>query len=144
MYQKIKKYTPKLKSLTDVRVLGLIAFGIIALLVTWSGVKVAQTNYELAKKISVAEQRNEIAKLENENQKLKNSYYDTSLFLELSARRQFGKAAADEKLYIVPQDVAMKNTIDSSGSAKTDEQITSVSQSRFINNFNKWIDFLTK
>ena len=67
MLTKIQKYKDKLKILQDVRALGLVAFGIVALLVTWSGVKVAQTNYELAKKISVARQRNDIALLENEN-----------------------------------------------------------------------------
>ncbi len=98
----------KFQAITDTRVLGLLAFGVVAVLVTWSGIKVVQTNYELEKKISVNKQRNDVEQLENQNLKLKNKYYESSQYLELSARRQFGKAAPGEKLYTVPQAVALQ------------------------------------
>ncbi len=143
MLTKIKKIVPKLRILQDVRALGLIGFGIVTLLVTWSGVKVAQTNYELAKKISVARQRNDIASLENQNLKLKNKYYETNQFLELSARRQFGRAQPGEKLYVVPEEVALRRTVDlptqSSKILKEQAQKT-----KFNQNIDKWIDFLSK
>jgi cell division protein FtsB len=143
MLTKIKKILPKLKILQDVRVLGLIAFGIVALLVTWSGVKVAQTNYELAKKISVARQRNDIARLENDNLRLKNKYYETNQFLELAARRQFGRAQPGEKLYIVPEQSALKRTIDMPlQTSKIPKE--PVKKSRFQQNIDKWIDFLSQ
>lgn len=143
MLTKIKKIVPKLRILQDVRALGLIGFGIVTLLVTWSGVKVAQTNYELAKKISVARQRNDIASLENQNLKLKNKYYETNQFLELSARRQFGRAQPGEKLYVVPEEVALRRTVDlpAQSSKILKEQ---AQKPKFNQNIDKWIDFLSK
>ena len=90
----------------------LAGFGVVALLVTWSGIKVAQNNYDLGKKVSVIQQRNDVASLENQNLKLKNKYYESNEFLELAARRQFGRAAAGEKMYIVPSDVSLKSTVE--------------------------------
>lgn len=142
MIDKLKNYSkhPSLGVLADTRALGLIAFGIIALLVSWSGVKSIQTNYELQKQISEASQQNDVAKLENTNLKLRNEYYKTDQFLELAARRQFGKAAPGETLYIVPKSVALANTIDvpTEKTPKTKK----VGQKPFYQeNFEAWVDF---
>lgn len=131
----------KLKSLSDVRVLMLLAFGVVALLVTWSGVKVVQTNYELDKKISVARQKNEVKRLENENQKLKNTYYQSPQYLELAARRQFGKALPGERLYVVPESVALSKTIE----LPQNEKIAANAEkpkSKPRANFEAWMNFL--
>lgn len=131
----------KAKLLSDPRNLGLIAFGTVALLVTWSGVKVVQTNFELDKKISVAKQRNQIANLENENLKLKNAYYESDQFMELASRRQFGKAAPGEQLYIVPEEVALANTVDMpAGPSKVEE--TPDLKPKYQQNFDAWSKFL--
>src|SRR5690606_14522893 len=100
------------KSLGDVRNIGLIVFGIIAVLVTWSGIKVVQTNYDLQKRIATMQQQNDIKKLENSNLELKNRYYETDQYLELAARRQYNKALPGEKLLIVPKSVALAHTVD--------------------------------
>lgn len=143
MLTKIQKHIDKLKILQDVRVLGLIGFGIVVLLVTWSGVKVAQTNYELAKKISVARQRNDIARLENENLKLKNKYYETNQFLELAARRQFGRALPGEQLYVIPKEVALAKTVDMPNQSESVSKSEKL-KSKFFQNIDKWLDFLSK
>lgn len=96
-----------IKSLSDLRVVGQVFFAVIVLLISWSGVKAIQANYELQKKIVRLEQEVEISKLENDNLKLGNKYLETDEFLELAARRQFGKAAPGETLYIVPKKVAL-------------------------------------
>lgn len=141
MNQKKNSALDKLKMLQDTRVLGLLAFGAVALLVTWSGIKVVQTNYELEKKIAVAKQRNAVRQLENQNMKLKNQYYDSSQYLELSARRQFGKAAAGETLYTVPESVALAKTIEpEKGQAATTIQIDN--RTKVQKNFDDWMDFL--
>ncbi len=113
MLEKIKTYLghPSMHTLSDTRVLGLLAFGVIALLVTWSGVKSIQTNYDLQKQISQLTQETGVQKLENSNLKLRNEYYKTDTFLELAARRQFGKAAPGETVYIVPKKVALANSV---------------------------------
>lgn len=108
MLNKLKKYNWQI--LTDTRVLGLIAFGIIAVLVTWSGVKSIQTNYDLQKQISKLNQENNVKRLENTNLELRNEYYKSDQFLELAARRQFGKAAPGETLINVPKNVALSYT----------------------------------
>lgn len=96
-----------IKSLSDLRVVGQVFFAIIVLLISWSGVKAIQANYELQKKIVRLQQEVEISQLENENLKLENKYLETNEFLELAARRQFGRAAPGETLYIVPKRVAL-------------------------------------
>lgn len=96
-----------IKSLSDLRVVGQVFFAVIVLLISWSGVKAIQANYELQKKITRLEQEVEISRLVNENLKLENKYLETDEFLELAARRQFGKAAPGETLYIVPKRVAL-------------------------------------
>lgn len=140
MNKNIKTILGYYKMLSDTRVLGLLAFGVVSLLVTWSSVKVVQLNYELDKKIAVAKQRNEVKRLQNENLKLKNTYYQTNQFLELSSRRQFGKAAAGEKLYIVPESAALARTV-----APPQQQATNTKsdqQSKFRQNINAWAKFL--
>lgn len=131
----------RIKLLSDPRNVGLIAFGIVALLVTWSGVKTVQTNFELDKKISIAKQRNDIARLENENLKLKNTYYESDQFLELAARRQFGKAAPGEQLYLVPEEVAMARTVDMPTDEKGSEPAPAP-KPKYQQNFEAWSEFL--
>lgn len=131
---------PYAQALNDTRVLGLLVFGVIALLVSWSGVKSIQTNYELQKQISGLTQENDVRKLANSNLKLRNEYYKTDQFLELAARRQFGKAAPGEKVYIVPKTVALANTIDiPEDNAKP---VTSVdNRPTYQKNLESWFNF---
>lgn len=131
----------KLSILTDTRALSLLAFGVVALLVTWSGIKVVQTNYELEKKISVARQENAIAELENANLKLKNKYYESAQYLELTTRRQFGKAAPGEKLYTVPASVALAKTVESRPKEQTAIEQAS-NKPKYQQNFDDWMEFL--
>lgn len=131
----------KLRLFSDTRVLGLMAFGVVALLVTWSGIKVVQTNYELEKKISVARQQNAIAQLEADNLRLKNKYYESNQYLELTTRRQFGKAAPGEKLYTVPESVALSKTVESKAVQESAAQ-QAVSKPKYQQNFDDWMKFL--
>lgn len=103
------KITKILHALTDVKVLGQVAIAVIVLLVSWSGVKAIQTNYELQKDIAKLKQEVAIAELENKNLELQNQYLETEHFLELSVRQHFGKAANGEKIYLVPKDIAIKH-----------------------------------
>src|SRR5689334_142010 len=74
----------------DVRALGLLIFLGIALMISWSGAKVIQRNYELQKQISQLKQENAVRKLENNNLQLQNQYFNTNQYLELKARQDFG------------------------------------------------------
>ncbi|HSH56117.1 MAG TPA: septum formation initiator family protein [Candidatus Limnocylindrales bacterium] len=128
--------------LRDVRTLGLIAFGIIVLLVSWSGVKAIQTNYQLQKQISQLQQENEVQKLKNSNQQLKNEYYKSSQYLELSARQNFGLAAPGEKILIVPKEVALAHV----SGVKAVDVISAVEKRAdnhpfYQKNWQAWLDF---
>lgn len=143
MFSKIKtvNYRRLFKSLQDVRVLGLIIFAGLVLLVSWSIVQAIQTNYELQKKISKLQQETAVAELENNNLKLKNQYYQTDSFLELAARRQFGKAAPGETLVLVPKTVALAHTATEVSDKKEAPRAIEQLKSKAQQNREAWADF---
>ena len=94
------------RQFSDPRFVGQVVFVIIVLLVSWSGIKSIQTNYVLQRQISQLKAQNAVQRLQNENAKLQNNYYNSKQFLELSARQNFGLAAPGEKEVIVPAAVA--------------------------------------
>ena len=120
----------------DIRFTGQVVFIGIVLLISWSGVKTIQTNYELQKQISTLRQQNAVRELENKNLELQNDYYNTDEYLELQARRNFGLGMPGEKELLVPQSVAYKYApeVASSkvGAAKDDEHTS---------NFQAWVNF---
>lgn len=135
------KYKKRIEPFIDVRVFGLIIFGVIMVLVSWSGLKVLQTNYELEKKISQLSQRNTVQQLENENLKLRNKYLESDQYLELTARRQFNKAAKGEKLYLVPKEAAMSNTANIP-TEKPNNTKSDLPKSKYQENLDDWRNFL--
>ena len=128
-------------NITDVRVVGQLAFGILVLLVSWSCVKAIQTNADLQSQIAKLEQENQNFNLENENQKLKNTYLETDQFLELAARRQLGKAAAGEKSLIVPTSVATAHSIEVQVANKKVNAKTDAGQPFYEQNLEAWRNF---
>jgi cell division protein FtsB len=143
MFEKIDMTAIKkqLRKLRDVRQVGLLVFVGLILLVTWSGVGIIQTNYDLQKQISGLQQSVQLQQLENSNLKLRNEYFNTDEYLELQARRQFGKAAPGEKLYVVPKAVALSRSVDplpvraKAGNEEPDKPF-------YQRNFEAWMDFL--
>ncbi len=124
----------------DPRTWGLVAFACMAAAVTWSGAKAIQINFELQKKVVAIDQQNKVQALHNETQKLKNEYLKSDEYKELSARRLYGKAAPDEKVYIVPKDVALKYA--SPDTIKpTVSQAPKVQIPTYQRNFQDWMDF---
>ena len=143
MFQKIKNYQnhPYVKQFSDVRALGLLGFGVLVVLVSWSGVNAIQTNYELQKQISRLQQENQVHQLENNNLKLSNQYLGTNRFLELAARRQFGKAASGEKLILVPKNVALAHTVELPDPGKTEILPLAKAKPKYQQNIEAWVDF---
>lgn len=147
MLEKIKNIpkSPYVQSLHDVRNIGMLVFAVIVLLVTWSGIKVIQTNYDLQKQISVMQQQNDIKKIENSNLALKNQYLETDQYLELVARKQYNKALPGEKMLIVPRAVAMTYTVEPPKREQPDElQNIQDDGPWYERNFNAWLNFLSK
>jgi cell division protein FtsB len=146
MKPEIKKIwtSKRFKQLIDVRNIGLYIFVIIALAITWSGVKAVQNNYELQKKISELKQQNTVTQLQNENTDLQNKYLQTNEYLDLAARQNLGLAAPGEKVLIVPKKTAMKY-VDPSIRATSSSKNTSSSpdnRPKYIKNLEAWRDFL--
>jgi cell division protein FtsB len=144
VFEKIKNISKHsyFQQFRDARAVGLVVFGIIAIMVTWSGIKAVQTNYGLQKQISGLQQQNDVAKLQNNNQKLQNNYYNTDEFLELSARREFGLASPGEKVLIVPEKVALAHAKQLSAE-KTVVKTEANTQTKpvYQQNFENWMDF---
>ncbi|MCA9348483.1 septum formation initiator family protein [Candidatus Saccharibacteria bacterium] len=131
-----------IKSLNDIRNVGLLIFLIIVLLVTWSGVRVVQDNYDWQKKISVLKQQNEIKQMENANLALRNKYLETDEYLELVARKQYNKALPGETMLIVPKAVALKHAVDNPVVEEPKIESIEGTGSKYERNFNAWLDFL--
>lgn len=128
-----------LQRLSDVRFAGQVIFVVIVLLISWSGVKAIQTNYSLQKQIAALEQQNKLQQLQNANLKLQNQYYDSSQYLELSARQNFGLAQPGEKLVIVPKKVALASTLELP--KKVASTASNGGQPQYQRNFQSWADF---
>jgi cell division protein FtsB len=129
-----------LKSLQDIRIAGLLIFGVIAILVTWSGIGAIETNYNLQKQITQLKQQNDLASLQNNNLALQNQYYGTSVYLELQARQLLGKALPGERLILVPESVAISNTV-SIPSDKTISNNQPPNKPKYQSNFEAWMNF---
>lgn len=136
------KYLEKVRPFLDVRIGGLAIFGVIVLLVSWSGISVLQNNYELEKELAEIKQRAEVQKLENENLRLKNTYLESDQYLELSARRQLGRAAEGETVYLVPHSVAMSRTVEIPTEKAATIQESVDNRPAYQKNLSDWIDFM--
>jgi cell division protein FtsB len=144
MLDRIKNinYQNYLREMKDVRMVGLLVFAGIMLLVTWSGIGVIQTNYDLQKKISSLEQAVDVRQLENSNLKLRNEYYETDQYLELQARRQFSKAAPGETLLIVPRTVSLSHSVPELEVVDTKIAPKASPKPSYQKHFEAWTDFL--
>lgn len=142
MLEKTKTYTKyAAQNVTDIRVLGQVIFGVIVLMISWSCVQAIQTNAELQKQITQLNQQNDVRKLENENLKLQNEYLNTPQFLEIAARREFGKAAPGEKVFVVSKTVAMAKTVNLPTQTKQQKFQTQAHQPSYEQNLEAWRNF---
>lgn len=126
------------KRLNDIRFLGQVVFVVIVLLISWSGIKTIQTNYGLQKQITGLNQQNSLQQLQNDNLALNNQYFQSGQYLELAARQNFGLAAPGEKEIVVPESVALANTVSTPDDSKNSVAATPPA---YQNNFQSWVDF---
>lgn len=133
----LKRHSSKL---LDLKNLSTGLFAIIVVLVSWSGAKVIQTNYELQREISGMQQANDVQKLGNTNLKLQNRFLNTNEFLELSAREHFNKGLPGETLVLVPRSTALAHAAPAVKQTKTVKPADS--RPWYERNFNAWLDFL--
>ena len=143
MNEKVNKTIAQIRSfvhsLSDVRKLGLMMFLVVVLMITWSGIRVIETNYHLQRSISQLQQENAVRQLENQNLELENQYFESEEYLELEARKNFGLAAEGETVVVVPKAVALNHT-----TAEPDLDVTErqAEEAKWRQNLNAWLDFL--
>lgn len=135
-YWKIKEYVMQLR---DVRVVGLLLFLVVVLMISWSGIKSIETNYQLQREIAQLQQQNELQELTNRNLELENAYFDTSQYLELAAREGFGLAAPGESVVVVPEAVALAHTVDAPPADA--ETLAEDNRPVLQRNFEAWMGF---
>jgi len=144
MFTKIKhgfqRTRAAIMQLRDVRVAGLLLFLVVVLMVSWSGVKAIETNYQLQREIAQLKQQNDLQQLVNDNQGLENEYFDTPQYLELAAREGFGLAAPGETVVIIPKSVALAHTVDLPRIAEKTETADD-KRPAYQQNFQAWMDF---
>lgn len=135
----VDRLLPAARRLRDIRVVGQLAFAVVVLLVSWSGVKSIDTNYALQQQVATLQQQNTVQELENNNLRLQNDYFNSDQYLELSARQNFGLAAPGETEVIVPQSVALSYTV------PVDAADTAAARAGklpfYQRNFEAWVNF---
>jgi len=143
--EKLKAYQKKAYEyagdLRDVRVAGLAVFVVVVLLISWSGIKVIDTNYSLQKQINSLEQQNRLQQLEDNNLKLQNQYFNTNQYLDVTARQEFGLAAPGEKVIVVPRNVALAHTANIPSLDQQAKTATVNHQPAYQRNFQAWMNF---
>lgn len=141
MWDKLQNYQDHaaFQKLGQFGTLAQIAFVAIVLLVSYSGLKVIQTNYELQQQMSRMEQEIAVQKLKNDNAKLQNEYLNTPQYLELAARQNYGLALPGEKELLVPKDVALKYAPDTEKAAQP--AATNADLPFYEENFQAWLRF---
>jgi cell division protein FtsB len=128
-------------SLRDIRNVGMLAFVVIVLLISWSGIKAIQTNYGLQKQIAELRQENEVQSLENKNLELTNQYLNTDQYLEVTARANFGLGKPGETEILVPKAVALAHTVKQPAAADATAKSGVPHQPFWQRNFEAWMDF---
>jgi len=125
----------------DVRAAGLVLFLVIVLLISWSGIKVIDTNYGLQKQISTLDQQVQVSSLANKNMQLENNYFQTNEYLDIAAREQYGLAAPGETVLNVPQNVAMAHTVTLPDTDQVEAKKTQAKQPAYQRHFQQWMNF---
>lgn len=144
MFTKIKhgfkQTTGAISQLRDVRVAGMILFLLVVLMVSWSGVKTIETNYQLQREIAHLEQQNDLQNLINDNQRLENHYFETDQYVELAVREGFGLAVPGETVVIVPRSVALAHTVDLPRQTEASDTAED-KRPAYQKNLQAWMDF---
>jgi cell division protein FtsB len=103
---------------------------LLALSWAWSTINVLAKNYDLERQVEQARLDTDIMRLQNENLSLEQAYFQTSEYLELSARKLLNKSQPGEHLVILP---------------RVEDRTPAVTTATAVvekSNFEQWVDFL--
>ncbi len=139
MIKKIRKIISS-QDIFNSKNMSLVLFLIISLSVTWSTAKIIQKNYSLQQQINQLNQEVALLEQTNQNQKIKNKYFETDAYLEIAARKYFQKSLPGERLYIVPKEVALSKI--KPIPADQAKKASLSDKSFIIKNWQSWINFV--
>ncbi len=143
--EKIEEYKKialqELNRFSDIRFTGQVIFGIIVILIFWSGARAVQSNFNLQKQIIKLKQQNNQVQIQNNNIELQNQYYSSKQYKELSARQNFGLGYTGETELIVPDSVAARYTLNLNNQSTLKPTKNLYKESRVQKNFISWINF---
>lgn len=112
---------------------GALAFGLlVALSWVWGTVGTLGKNFELQRQVDQLDAQIELAKLQNQNLAYQKNYFESSEYLELSARELLGKVAPGEHVVILPDSSQIKDTTDTPQRAGSRAEPS---------NFSQWMQF---
>lgn len=109
-------------------VLGLL----IAMSWVWGTVGTLSRNFQLQQEVDQLDAQIQLAKLQNQNLSYQKNYYESSEYLEMSARELLGKVAPGEHVIILPDSSNIKD--------KTSTSTTPASAEK-PSNFTQWMQF---
>lgn len=102
----------------------------------WGSLNVMQRNYKLQKELDDKTRQLLVVKLDNENAKLAQRYYNTVEYRELAVRDKLGLGEAGESVLILPRN--SQAVIDSDTNTTNSAVVTEIKKS----NFQQWVSFL--
>lgn len=113
---------------------GALALGLlIAVSWVWGTVGTLNRNFQLQQQVDLLDQQTELAKLQNQNLAYQKNYYNSSEYLELSAREILGKVAPGERVILLPDSSGITDTLET-----TPQVSVSVTKQ---SNFKQWMQF---
>ena len=129
----------KIASSISVQSIGLVALGLVALAVSWSSIDSIKKNQKLQNEVDRIDNIIQELQVKVKARKLKNQYYASPEYQEIAARKYFGKAAPNEKLLVISDEVAKKYV---KQEAVPEEEIRLPdSRPKVVQNLNAWLDF---
>ena len=102
----------------------------------WGSLQVMQRNYALQREVDYKKRQLQLAKLQKENLRLQNKFYQTDEYKELALRDSLGLVMPGEKLLILPENSAEAKAADKEATQTTDTTVQETS------NLEQWLNFL--
>ncbi|MBR3056274.1 hypothetical protein IKG64_03200 [Candidatus Saccharibacteria bacterium] len=107
---------------------------ILCLMWTYQSITAMSRNWELSEKLTTERKEFELLSVEVEAAELENTYYQTTEYQELMARKHLDKQWPGEQMVVLP---------DNSDAAKSKHQSTAIKQQeKQYSNFEKWMMYL--
>lgn len=97
----MEKLKPVYKFISNRGNLTLLFFIAVSLAITWATIGQIEYNYRLEQRARTLEEEVAVLRQQNINQDLRNEFFETNYYLELSARRQLGLVSPGEKVAII-------------------------------------------